>query len=266
MRPIDELPEEIARALEGVVLDLDDTVTREGVVEVEAYQAIAALERAGLARIVLTGRPSGWAEVLATLWPIDLAVAENGACWWSRQGRRVAFGRFESDPEVIASSRRRLDAVIADVRARMPAAPVSSDTSLRVCDVAFDIGEEHALPVDEVRALETLILEHGMRTTTSSVHVHAITGGWDKAEGAVRALGEVLGIDRERARERFLFVGDSGNDAAAFAFFSATAGVSNVGAHLASLPTPPRWIASRDRGKGFAEIVDTVLAKRGVAR
>ena len=96
----------------------------------------------------------------------------------------------------------------------------------------------------------------------STVHAHAIPGQWDKARGTVRAAAEVLHVDEERLRTRFLFVGDSGNDAAAFAFFEHTAGVANVGAHLASLPVPPRWVATCDRGRGFAEIVRTVLAKK----
>jgi hypothetical protein len=59
-----------------------------------------------------------------------------------------------------------------------------------------------------------------------------------------------------------LFVGDSGNDAAAFAFFPVSAGVSNVRAHLHALPRPPRYVSEADRGRGFAEIVDYVLRAR----
>jgi hypothetical protein len=44
------------------------------------------------------------------------------------------------------------------------------------------------------------------------------------------------------------------NDAACFAAFRATFGVANVASYVSRLPVPPRWIASRAMGEGFAEI------------
>ena len=97
MRSIEELSAESARAIEGVVFDVDDTLTNGGVVEQEAYAALFRLRDAGLARIAVTGRPLGWMESVALMWPIDLAVGENGAGWiWrapdngNRRGRPFA--------------------------------------------------------------------------------------------------------------------------------------------------------------------------------
>jgi HAD superfamily hydrolase (TIGR01484 family) len=256
VRPIAELGTGIARSIEGVVFDVDDTLTRGGVVEEAAYAALFRLAAAGLRRIAVTGRPLGWAEVIATTWPVDLAVGENGAGWCWREGRLVREGTFGG------GDRAMLDRVRAAVRARMPGVREALDASLRRHDVAFDVGEAARLGEGEIARLRAIIEGEGARCVVSTVHAHAMPGVWDKAEGTVRAAGEVLSVDRERLRSRFLFVGDSGNDAPAFAFFQHAAGVANVREHLGSLGRPPAWIASRDRGAGFAEIVAALLERR----
>ena len=43
------------------------------------YDALWDLSDAGLRLVAVTGRPSGWGEVIARQWPIDGAVTENGA-------------------------------------------------------------------------------------------------------------------------------------------------------------------------------------------
>ncbi|AKF06262.1 HAD family hydrolase [Sandaracinus amylolyticus] len=257
MRSIDELSAESARAIEGVVFDVDDTLTKGGIVEQEAYAALFRLRDAGLARIAVTGRPLGWMEPVALLWPIDLAVGENGAGWIWRDGRVARRGWFDA---------QRSDDVLARVRARvreeMPDVREADDQPLRRCDLAFDVGETVSLSRERIARLVAIIEACGARAVVSTVHAHAMPGAWDKACGTVRAVRDVLGVDEARLRERFLFVGDSGNDAAAFSFFAHTAGVANVRDHLRALPVAPRFVAREARGRGFAEIVDVLLARR----
>ena len=81
--------------------------------------------------------------------------------------------------------------------------------------------------------------------------------------GLVRALGDVLGINLAAERDRWVFVGDSGNDAAAFDYFENSVGVANVRAHLDRLPTPPRYVTDAERGAGFAELAAHLVAARG---
>ncbi len=257
MQPIAEMSTEQARAIEGVVFDVDDTLTSAGIVEEEAYSALFRLRDAALHRIAVTGRPLGWIEPLAQLWPIDVGVGENGAGWLWRDGKIAREAFFEEDAG--AEMRERIR---ARVRAELPHVREATDGRLRRRDLAFDVGETVRLPREQIAALVAVIEECGARCVVSSVHAHAAAGAWDKAKGAVRAAHEVLGIDAERLRERFLFVGDSGNDAAAFAYFANSAGVANVREHLDRLPIAPRWIARQERGRGFAEIVETLLARR----
>ena len=37
------------------------------------------LRESGLAVVPITGRPAGWCDLIARLWPVDGVVGENGA-------------------------------------------------------------------------------------------------------------------------------------------------------------------------------------------
>src|SRR4029453_11785361 len=96
MRPLAELD---VRGIEGLVFDVDDTLTRGGVLEREAFDAIWSLRDRGLRAIAVTGRPLGWSDVLAATWPIDLAVGENGAGLAMRRGGGIDMGYFDGAPQ-----------------------------------------------------------------------------------------------------------------------------------------------------------------------
>lgn len=257
MLPLTELSSETALAIEGVVFDIDDTLTRDGVLEEEAYSALFRLREAGLMRIAVTGRPLGWLEPLVQLWPIDIGVGENGAGWLWRDGPLVRESFFCDELDSAL-----LDRVRSRVRAELPDIAEANDSRLRRRDVAFDIGEAARVSKVTIASLVRVIEECGARALVSSVHVHAVAGEWDKAKGVVRAASEVLAVTDDRIEMRFLFIGDSGNDAAAFAFFSESAGVANVRAHASGLAVLPRYVAEHECGRGFAEIVRVLLAKR----
>ena len=81
LRPLSELDAPACAGVEGVLFDVDDTVTKDGRLERVAYDALWALRDAGLRLVAVTGRPLGWVDVLARHWPVDLAIGENGAGW-----------------------------------------------------------------------------------------------------------------------------------------------------------------------------------------
>lgn len=251
-----------AAAVRGVVFDIDDTVTRNGVVEPAAYSAMHRIAEAGLTLVAVTGRPLGWTDVLARLWPVGLAVGENGAGWARVEGHRFEEGYFCEESERI-QHRALLDRIRTEVARVMPNVRVSTDDGARRCDLAFDVGESVRLPEDDVRALVALIEGMGARTSVSTVHAHAIPGPWDKAAGVRHALSEALQVRLDDELDQWVFIGDSGNDAAAFSYFTTTVGVANVREHLDRLPTAPRFVTDADRGIGFAELTAHLLDGRG---
>lgn len=245
--------------VEGLAFDVDDTLTTQGILTSEAYAALVALRRAGLRLIAVTGRPLGWTDAMAAMWPIDAAVGENGAGWAWLDGRRLRVG-YADDPVTRAEQRDVLDAIRRDVRDHLPDVHEASDQVARRCDLAFDVGEAEVVEAARVEALVAIIRSHGATTTASSVHVHAVPGSWDKARGVVLAARDALGAPIDRAR--WLFVGDSGNDAAAFEHFERSVGVANVRDHLARLPVRPTWITRAARGEGFVELASALIGSR----
>ncbi len=71
MLPIASLPPETRRTLKGVFTDIDDTLTSDGTLTAAAYGAMERLQRAGLLMIPITGRPAGWCDHIARMWPIS---------------------------------------------------------------------------------------------------------------------------------------------------------------------------------------------------
>ena len=261
MRPLERLDPEEARGIRGLLFDLDDTVLTHGVLGRAAYGALWDLHDAGLRLVAVTGRPSGWAEVLVRQWPIDGAVTENGAVFVVRERRGVRV-ILDGPPAEVAHRRARLDALVAQVHAAMPDVELADDVHGRRSDVAWDIGERVRLPEDRIAALGRLVSSAGARTTRSSVHLHASFERDDKASGAMRFLRERFGEDPGSAVYRWAFAGDSSNDAACFAAIRTTFGVANVRAFLSKLSVPPRYVARAERGDGFAEIAAELIRAR----
>jgi HAD superfamily hydrolase (TIGR01484 family) len=245
----------------GLLFDLDDTLLTEGQLTREAYGALWDLSAAGFRLVAVTGRPSGWGEVLVRQWPIDGAVTENGAVHVVREGRGIALWE-RCSPEERHARRMRLARVVASVAEAVPEARLADDVGARRADVTWDIGERVRLPPDRVALAARVIREHGARTTHSSVHLHATFDVDDKASGAVDFVTRRFGIDQGVARETFAFIGDSGNDAACFAAFRTTFGVANVRAHVPLLTVPPRYVASQPMGAGFREVATALVHDR----
>ncbi|MGI8747270.1 MAG: hypothetical protein ACR2J4_02810, partial [Deinococcus sp.] len=60
MRPLSELPAELAASCVLVLTDIDDTLTTEGRLPASAYSWLELLAAAGLPVVPITGRPAGW--------------------------------------------------------------------------------------------------------------------------------------------------------------------------------------------------------------
>ncbi len=100
MKPLAECPRERLAAVRTVLTDIDDTLTTEGRLEAVAYAALERLRAAGFLVIPVTGRPAGWCDHIARMWPVDAVVGENGAFWFrmgSESGVRVGGRSRESE-------------------------------------------------------------------------------------------------------------------------------------------------------------------------
>jgi hydroxymethylpyrimidine pyrophosphatase-like HAD family hydrolase len=195
--------------------------------------------------------------VLASLWPVDAAIAETGGIAFLKRDRRVERVYFApGDP---ADDARRLATLVDDVLRAFPFARRADDSGLRVTDVAFDVGETQQLSAPEIDALTARCRELGARTLVSSVHAHACFHAADKAQMAARVAHVLWGEPEAEVAAHYAFVGDSPNDQAAFAFFATSIGVANVARYAAALRPPPRYVTPSPGGHGFAEAIDALL-------
>jgi HAD superfamily hydrolase (TIGR01484 family) len=261
LRSVDELLtvlKSVPEKLRGLFTDIDDTLTHEGVVVPAAYEELVRAKRLGWRVVAVTGRPAGWAEVLAALWPLDAVVAENGAIAVIREGRSLRTV-FWDDVTTQQTSERRLEELRRALLSELPWATLAADQRLRRCDVAFDIGEHRQLGSEEVAALTLAAEGHGARVVASSVHLHVSFADCDKAKMAARLASTLWGEDLAVTRGHYVFVGDSPNDQSCFDYFPLSVGVANVRRYLPLLDCPPVFVTSGPGGHGFAELLSRLL-------
>jgi HAD superfamily hydrolase (TIGR01484 family) len=257
-----------ALGLRGVIFDLDDTLLDHGALTEAAYAALFHLREADLRLIACTGRPALWGEVVLRQWPIDAAVAENGAVAFVKEppaegasSARVSVV-FPANADARGARRAQLLSFAEDLVRRFPDAALADDNAARWTDVTIDIGEHRRVRAEDVRAMRAEAEARGLVTLASSVHLHLTLEATDKAQGTLRLLATRFGEAEPAARALYAFVGDSGNDAAAFAAFTTTFGVANIRPYLTILPVLPRYVTQAAMGHGFAEIASKLTSLR----
>jgi len=168
--------------------------------------------------------------------------------------------RYVDDEATRRSNRARLAAIGDAILREVPGAALASDQRYREADLAIDFREDvPELPRATVDRIVALMKAEGMTAKVSSIHVNGWFGVYDKLSMTRRLLGEAFDIDLDAQRQRFVFVGDSPNDAPMFAFFPNSVGVANVRAFADLIPTLPAYVTEREGGEGFAELVTTLL-------
>lgn len=251
MRPLDEAPDSEFSAVRGLLFDLDETLLDHGQLSEAGFRSLFVLREAGYLLFAVTGRPASWAEVIARSWPIDGAVGENGPLGFRREGDRLK--RFDTTSGDERRERQaRLARLVDELRRAFPALVPADDTAGRITDFAFDIGEHERASEELISSAVDFGRARGAHTTRSSIHLHFTFDRHDKASGTLAFLGS-LGEDPTRARQAFLYVGDSTNDAPCFAAFRHTVGVANVSGEFS---LPPRWVTRGARSAGFVELAE----------
>ncbi len=264
MQPLSAFPEAALRRIRGVLADIDDTLTTAGALTADAYGALERLHRAGLLCVPITGRPAGWCDHIARMWPVDAVVGENGAFYFRYDAeRRRLIKRFLLSDEQRAENRARLDAIGKRILAEVPGVAIASDQPYRDADLAIDYCEDVPPASEEAvgRVLD-IFRAAGATAKLSSIHVNGWFGAYDKLEMTRLMLSECFGIEPEAARNQFVFIGDSPNDAPMFAAFPHAVGVANVQDFAESIETPPAYVTEGRAGAGFAELARALLAAR----
>ncbi|OGA39198.1 MAG: HAD family hydrolase [Betaproteobacteria bacterium RIFCSPLOWO2_12_FULL_68_19] len=248
-----------ARRVAALLFDIDDTLTTGGRLTAAAYGALERLKHAGKRVVAVTGRPAGWCDHIARMWPVDAVVGENGAFYFTfAQGRLEK--RFQEDAAARAAKRERLDAIAKAIFAAMPGCAIASDQPYRETDLAIDYCEDvPPLPLEAAERIAALMREAGLTARVSSIHVNGWFGAYDKLAMTRQLFAERFGQDLDAANREVVFVGDSPNDAPMFGFFENSVGVANVRRFAARLAAAPKFVTQAEAGAGFAELVYHLL-------
>ena len=256
MKPLAQLE---AQGVTALLFDIDDTLTTAGRLTAAAYAALERFQSAGKRAVAVTGRPAGWCDHIARMWPVDAVVGENGAFYFAYSEGRLAK-RFQDDASTRAAKRARLDAIAARILAAVPGCALASDQPYRETDLAIDYREDVApLPLQAAERIAALMQEAGLTARVSSIHVNGWFGDYDKLAMTRLLFAERFGMDLESMNRQVVYAGDSPNDAPMFGFFENSVGVANVRRFAGRLAVAPKFVTPAEAGSGFAELVYHLL-------
>jgi len=263
MKPIEKMPKAVKKTIRYVLADIDDTLTLNGRLPAVVFAAMERLQKAGIYMIPITGRPAGWCDHIARMWPVDGIVGENGAFYFyyddkQRKMKRRYF-KSEKQREIDSQKLERLKGVILK---KIPGCRVSADQHYREADLAIDYCEDvPPLSMEDVDRIVRLFEAAGARAKISSIHVNGWFGEYDKLTMTRMLFAEVFKNDLAAVKENIIFIGDSPNDVPMFHFFPHSVGVANILQFKEKITHKPAWVTRQEGGYGFAEMVDLILAK-----
>ncbi len=262
LRPIQQFPPDARKNVRYVLTDIDDTLTLDGRLPAAALAAMERLEAAGKHVIPITGRPAGWCDHIARMWPVEAVVGENGAFYYryDRALRKMQRSYFKS-AHARAADRRQLEDLKVKILSEVPGSAVSADQAYREADLAIDFCEDvQRLSPPAVDRIVQLFEAAGAQAKVSSIHVNGWFGAYDKLTMTRRLFREVFKEDLEAVKAQVVFAGDSPNDQPMFAFFPNAVGVANVRQFAGRMNALPAWVTNQTGGLGFAEMVEVLLS------
>jgi len=261
MQSLQTFPVEQRAAVRCILADIDDTLTNDGQLTATAYAAMERWHQSGRLLIPVTGRPAGWCDHIARMWPVSAVVGENGAFyfWYDRITRKLRRS-YRDDVATRARNRQQLLSVQQAILEAVPGCALASDQEYRVSDLAIDFCEDvAALPETAVDRIVSLMEGFGMTAIVSSIHVNGWFGKYSKLEMCRTLLQKHFSFDLPEQHDQLVFIGDSANDAPMFEYFPLSVGVANICDQLHRLQTLPTYVTRGSGGIGFAELVSFLL-------
>ena len=244
--------------LRFLLTDIDDTMTTDGQLTSDAYAALFKLELAGIKIIPVTGRPAGWCEMIARLWPVAGVVGENGGFYFHYADKKM-HRWFSQDEKTRRENQKKLDLIKQDILIQIPGAQISSDQFCRITDLAIDFNEDIPKLLDsDIQKIVQVFQNHKAIAKVSSIHVNGWFGQHTKLSTSLQLLNDLYSIDKTQAQQVCAYAGDSPNDEPMFEFFPISFGVSNITDFKSIMKHLPKFISNYKNGKGFCEIADVI--------
>ena len=262
--PIRSIPASFCRCLEILFTDIDDTITTGGLLTTASYASLWDLHEQGIRIVVVTGRPAGWCDHIARMWPVSGVIGENGAFYYAYDRRNKKMQRrFLISEKDRLEGRKRLKRIEERILMEVPSCRISADQAFRSTDLAIDYCEDvEPLKPQELERIYKIIEEEGAVYKVSSVHINCWYGEFDKVAGVRQYLKDTMNMRLEQLQDRIVFIGDSPNDEPMFAELESSIAVANIAPYLGRLKYLPLYITENESASGFVEATATILRKR----
>jgi len=256
MKPFKDFSKDAALKLQYILFDIDDTITENGKLLPQAFQAMWELSHYGFQVIPVTGRPAGWCDLIIRQWPVNAVIGENGAlCFYQSDGRPEKLVH----PSVCENVKEKLEQIRKACLKEVPGCRVAKDQFARLYDLAIDFNEdEPRLGFEAAYRIKTVCESFGAEAKVSSIHVNTWFGKYDKLSMTKLMFERIY--KESCIKEKSLFFGDSPNDEPMFAFFSNSCAVANIMPFLDKLENKPAFVSEKESGYGFAESIEFLLA------
>ncbi len=265
MHPLTDLSAQQAANIRFVLSDIDDTITTDGRLTSRAYTALEQLTEAGMIVIPITGRPAGWCDHIARMWPVFAVVGENGAFYmrYDRLAKKMRTHHF-AEAAQRRINRQKLNELSTRILSAVPGCGLASDQYYREADLAIDFCED-VPPLDEleVQRIVGLFQKAGAQAKVSSIHVNGWFGNYDKLSMTQTLFAREFGLKLQEQLATALFIGDSPNDEPMFEFFDLSVGVANIQSQLHRLKHPPKFVTPSKGGEGFVDLAQHILRAKG---
>lgn len=257
MKPIHDLNPDLIRI---VFTDIDGTLTQNGQLPAESYEAIWKLQKAGRIVIPITGRPAGWCDLIARFWPVEAVIGENGALAYRMKNKKMERKSFVTR-ENRAKSRNQLRNIAREVFKKFPRAKLAADQFSRQIDLAIDFAEDvnPPLSLEAAQDIAKIFTAHGATAKISDIHVNGWYGEHDKLTACQWLAKEWLNMDLKKDNEHCVFIGDSQNDEPMYKFFKNSVAVKNIQKFLPTLEFKPKYVTPSHEAKGFSELCQQLL-------
>jgi HAD superfamily hydrolase (TIGR01484 family) len=257
MEPFDKLDRRDVASIRYILFDIDDTITTNGKLTADAYNALWRLYDAGYTTIPVTGRPAGWCDLIIREWPVKAVIGENGAVVFYFSNKQLC--RYNPPSVATGEARERLRPIRDAVLQKVPGSRVAKDQFSRIYDLAIDFREDPPyLDFEAAEEICRICISMGAEAKVSSLHVNAWFGDYDKLSTTLLFMKEILG--ETRPKESTMFFGDSPNDEPMFEYFPVSCGVTNIKPFVSTMKHLPTYIAAHESGQGFAEAVEHLLS------
>ncbi len=250
--------------IKALFFDIDDTFSsltiKGSKILPQAFDALWKLYNSGIYVVPVTGRPAGWCDHIARMWPVHAVVGENGAFYSFMQDKLVK--KYTEQENIRKNNLQKLENLKKNLYKKFPFIKTPSDQFYREFDFAVDFCEDvPRLKKSKIYELINFAENQGAHVKLSSIHINIWYGEYDKWTCVEKVLKECFSMDPKKNLDQVAYIGDSPNDEPFFEKSLFSVGVANIEKFLPDLKFKPKYITKQPSGLGFTEFAKVLLSK-----